>query len=280
MKSVKQRQHKQRSILRDLFERFSKDEIIGLSAELAYFFLLSLFPFLIFLMTLIAFLPLSQEDILNFLAQYAPGESVAIIKETLAEIVSNSNGGLLSFGILATLWSASNGINAIVRAFNRAYDVSESRSFIAARGMSVLLTIAMVFVILVALLLPVFGKEIGLFLFSVFGLSEEFLTVWNMGRWIVSALILFIVFTALYFFAPNKHLHLKDAMPGAVLATIGWAFVSFAFSYYVGSYGHYSAAYGSLGGIIVLMIWFYLSGMIIMIGGELNAILYKRKGSH
>ncbi|MFY0760594.1 YihY/virulence factor BrkB family protein [Metabacillus dongyingensis] len=278
MKSVKQHQHTQKSILRDLFERFSKDEIIGLSAELAYFFLLSLFPFLIFLITLIAFLPLSQEDILNFLAQYAPGESVAIIEETLAEIVSNSNGGLLSFGILATLWSASNGINAIVRAFNRAYDVSESRSFIAARGMAVLLTIAMVFVILVALLLPVFGKEIGMFLFSVFGLSEEFLTVWNMGRWIVSAIILFIVFTALYFFAPNKHLHLKDATPGAVFATIGWAFVSFAFSYYVGSYGHYSAAYGSLGGIIVLMIWFYLSGMIIMIGGELNAILYKRKG--
>ena len=174
MKSVKQHQHTQKSILRDLFERFSKDEIIGLSAELAYFFLLSLFPFLIFLMTLIAFLPLSQEDILNFLAQYAPGESVVIIKETLAEIISNSNGGLLSFGILATLWSASNGINAIVRAFNRAYDVSESRSFIAARGMSILLTIAMVFVILVALLLLYSGKKLAYSFFLYLDCQKNF----------------------------------------------------------------------------------------------------------
>ncbi|WP_191566249.1 YihY/virulence factor BrkB family protein [Metabacillus idriensis] len=276
MKSVKHHGPAQKSILRDLFERFSKDEIIGLSAELAYFFLLSLFPFLIFLITLIAYLPLSQDDLLSFLAQYAPGESVSIIEKTLEEIVSNSSSGLLSFGILATLWSASNGINAIVRAFNRAFDVEESRSFIVARGMAVLLTISMVFVILIALLLPVFGKEIGHFLFSAFGFSEEFLTIWNMGRWIVSAIILFIVFTALYFFAPNKHLRLKDAVPGAVFATLGWALVSLAFSYYVSSFGHYSAAYGSLGRIIVLMIWFYLTGMIIMIGGELNAIVYKR----
>ncbi|WP_411334414.1 YihY/virulence factor BrkB family protein [Metabacillus indicus] len=265
------------SIIRSLIRRFSKDELIGLSAELAYFFLLSLFPFLIFLITLIAFLPLSQDDLLNFLAQYAPGESIKLIERTLTEIVAGSSGGLLSFGILATLWSASNGINAIVRAFNRAYEVEESRSFIVARGMAVLLTVAMVFVILVALLLPVFGKELGIFLFSVFGLSDAFLALWNMARWLVSAVILFIVFTALYFFAPNKRLHIKDVFPGAVFATVGWAAVSFAFSYYVSSFGNYSAAYGSLGGIIVLMIWFYLSGMIIMLGGELNAVLYSRK---
>ncbi|KEZ48046.1 ribonuclease [Metabacillus indicus LMG 22858] len=265
------------SIIRSLIRRFSKDELIGLSAELAYFFLLSLFPFLIFLITLIAFLPLSQDDLLNFLAQYAPGESIKLIERTLTEIVAGSSGGLLSFGILATLWSASNGINAIVRAFNRAYEVEESRSFIVARGMAVLLTIAMVFVILVALLLPVFGKELGVFLFSAFGLSDAFLAFWNMARWLVSAVILFIVFTALYFFAPNKRLHIKDVFPGAVFATVGWAAASFAFSYYVSSFGNYSAAYGSLGGIIVLMSWFYLSGMIIMLGGELNAVLYARK---
>ncbi|MGP1910145.1 YihY/virulence factor BrkB family protein [Metabacillus sp. JX24] len=270
-------QHVKESIIRSLIRRFSKDELIGLSAELAYFFLLSLFPFLIFLITLIAFLPLSQDDLLNFLAQYAPGESIKLIERTLTEIVAGSSGGLLSFGILATLWSASNGINAIVRAFNRAYEVEESRSFIVARGMAILLTIAMVFVILVALLLPVFGKELGVFLFSVFGLSDAFLAFWNMARWLVSAVILFIVFTALYFFAPNKRLHIKDVFPGAVFATVGWAAVSFAFSYYVSSFGNYSAAYGSLGGIIVLMIWFYLSGMIIMLGGELNAVLYSRK---
>ncbi|MFC0272893.1 YihY/virulence factor BrkB family protein [Metabacillus herbersteinensis] len=269
--------YKKGSFLKELLHRFADDEVAGLSAGLAYFFLLSLFPFLIFLITLIGYLPLSQDAVLGVIRQYAPGESSQLIESNLAQILNHHNGGLLSFGIIATLWSASNGINAIVRSFNRAYEVEESRSFIVARGMAILLTVAMVFVILVALLLPVFGKEIGLFIFSTFGLSEQFLTAWNTARWLVSGIILFIVFTSLYFVAPNKRLHIKDCLAGSIFATVGWIAVSLAFSYYVSSFGNYTATYGSLGGIIVLMIWFYISGMVIMLGGELNALLYKRK---
>lgn len=268
---------KKGSFLKELLHRFMSDEVPGLSAQLSYFFLLSLFPFLIFLITLIGYLPISQEDVLGTIEHYAPGETMQLINSTLNQILNKKNGGLLSFGIIATLWSASNGINAIVRAFNKAYNVEESRTFIVARGMAILLTVAMVFVIVVALLLPVFGKEIGLFIFSNFGFSEQFLTIWNTLRWLVSGTILFIVFTALYFVAPNKRLHIKDGLPGAITATIGWIVVSLAFSYYVGNFANYSATYGSIGGIIVLMIWFYLSGMIIILGGELNAMLYNRK---
>ncbi|WP_273128370.1 YihY/virulence factor BrkB family protein [Metabacillus sp. HB246100] len=268
---------KEGSFLKELVQRFTDDEVPGLSAQLSYFFLLSLFPFLIFLITLLGYLPISQEDVLRTIEEFAPGQSMDIINETLAQILNNRNGGLLSFGIIATLWSASNGINAIVRAFNKAYDVEESRSFIVARGMAIILTIAMVFVIVVALLLPVFGREIGLFIFSNFGFSEQFLTIWNTLRWLVSGAILFIVFTALYFVAPNKRLHIKDGLPGSIAATIGWIVASLAFSYYVGNFANYSATYGSIGGIIVLMIWLYLSGMIIILGGELNALLYKRR---
>lgn len=268
---------KEGSFLKELIKRFTSDEVPGLSAQLSYFFLLSLFPFLIFLITLLGYLPISQEDVLNTIKQFAPGESMQLINDTLNQILNDKNGKLLSFGIIATLWSASNGINAIVRAFNKAYDVEESRSFFVSRGMAILLTIAMVFVIIVALLLPVFGKEIGLFIFSHFGVSAQFLTIWNTMRWLVSGVILFIVFTALYFVAPNKRLHLKDGIPGAIAATIGWIAVSLAFSYYVGNFANYSATYGSIGGIIVLMVWLYLSGMIIILGGEFNALLYKRK---
>jgi membrane protein len=259
--------------LKELYIRFGEDEVAGLSAELAYFFLLSLFPFLIFLVTLVGYLPVSQVDVLKFIGEYAPGETIHMIESNLNLIIGSHNGTLLSFGIIATIWSASNGINAVVRAFNRAYDVKESRHFIVARAMSVLLTIAMVFVIIVALLLPVFGKQIGVFIFSEFGLSSEFLVIWNAIRWIVSACILFLVFTCLYYFAPNKRLHIREIVSGSFFATIGWMLVSFGFSYYVSSFGNYSATYGSLGGIIVLMIWFYLSGMIIILGGEINAIL-------
>ncbi|MDQ0231653.1 YihY/virulence factor BrkB family protein [Metabacillus malikii] len=265
------------AFIKEMINRFLHDEVAGLSAQLAYFFLLSLFPFLLFLITLIGYLPISQQDVLGTISEFAPGESVKIIEESLDQIIKQKNGGLLSFGIVATLWSASNGINAIVRAFNKAYDVKETRSFFASRLMAIFLTIAMVFVIVVALLLPVFGREIGIFISSHFGLSKEFLTVWNTLRWFLSAIILFIVFVALYFFAPNKRLHIKDGVPGAFAATLGWILVSLAFSYYVGHIANYSATYGSIGGIIVLMIWFYLSGMIIILCGELNAMLYDRK---
>jgi membrane protein len=260
------------TFMREMVKRFQEDEVSRLSAELAYFFLLSLFPFLIFLFTLLAYLPIPHEDVLSVVRQYAPKEAIYLIETNIHHIMNHQNGKLLSLGIIGTIWSASNGINAIVRAFNRAYDVQENRSFIVARGVSILLTIGMMFVIIVALLLPVFGKAIGLFLFSVFGFSSTFLTIWNTLRWAVSSLILFIVFTALYYFAPNKRLRYKDVMGGALFATIGWIVTSLAFSYYVGNFATYTAMYGSLGGIIILMVWFYLSGMIIVLGGEMNAI--------
>ncbi|MEH7226218.1 YihY/virulence factor BrkB family protein [Bacillus sp. JJ1566] len=259
--------------IKELFLRYKEDEVGSLSAELAYFFLLSLFPFLIFLVTLIGYLPISQIDVLSFVRQYAPVGTVDMIEENLNFIVGSQKGGLLSIGIIGTLWSSSNGINAVVRAFNKAYDVKETRNFFFTRGISILLTFGMIFVIIIALLLPVFGKQIGVFIFSSFGLSDEFLDIWNGIRWIVSATILFIVFTFLYWVAPNRRLKIKEIISGAFFATFGWMFVSLAFSYYVNSFGHFSTTYGSLGAIIVLMIWFYLSAMIIIIGGEINAIL-------
>lgn len=259
--------------IKELFLRYKEDEVGGLAAELAYFFLLSLFPFLIFIVTLVGYLPYTEVDVLKFLEGYAPTGTLEMIEDNLNVIIGSQNGGLLSFGIIATIWSASNGINAVVRAFNRAYDVKESRNFFIARGISVLLTFGMILVIIVALLLPVFGRHLGIFIFSSLGLSDEFLNIWNALRWILSAAILFIVFNFLYFIAPNKKLKLKEVVSGAFFATFGWMFVSLAFSFYVGNFGNYSAMYGSLGGIIVLMIWFYLSGMIIIIGGEINAII-------
>ena len=238
---------------------------------MAYFFLLSLFPLLIFLVTLVPYLPITQQDILNVVRDFAPGETMKLIETNIYEITQR-NGKLLSFGIIATLWSASNGINAVVKAFNKAYDVKETRHFIIARGMAILLTFAMIFVFVLALLLPVFGRQIGFFISSEFGLSGQFLAIWNMIRWLVSPFILFVVFTGLYWIAPNKKLKCISVVPGAIFATVGWVLSSLAFSYYVSSFGNFSATYGSIGAIIVLMIWFYISGIIIILGGEINAI--------
>ncbi len=266
-------------IAKELFKRFKEDEISSLAAELAYFFLLSLFPFLIFLMNLLAYLPLSSDVVLDFVAQYAPGNTMKLIENNVRHIIETQNVTLLSFGVIGTIWSASNGINAIVRAFNKAYQVEENRHFLVARLMSILLTFAMILVILVALLLPVFGREIGLFIFRAFGFTEVFLTIWNTIRWLLSTVILCIVFTGLYFIAPNKRMKISEAYPGALFATVGWIVVSLLFSYYVGNFGNFSVTYGSLGGVIILLIWFYLSAVIIILGGEINAILSKNSNN-
>ncbi|WP_113929658.1 YihY/virulence factor BrkB family protein [Bacillus sp. P14.5] len=266
-----------KGFFKKLFQKITDGDVTGLAAQLAYFFLLSLFPLLIFMVTLIPYLPVEQGDILNVIRDFAPGETMDMIQSTLNEVMSNRNTGLLSFSIIATVWSASNGMNAIVKSLNDAYEVEETRSFIVTRLMSIVLTIAMIFVFVIALLLPVFGRQIGLFLFSQFGFSDQFLTIWGAIRWAISPIILFIVFVGLYFIAPSKKIKCLSAVPGAVFAALGWVGASLAFSYYVSNFGNYSATYGSIGGIIVLMIWFYLTGIIIMIGGHINAIMNVKK---
>lgn len=255
-----------------LWKRVQEDDVVGLAAQLAYFFLLSLFPLLIVLVSLLPYLPITQTEMLGVIADFAPGQTMHFIETNLNEILSQQNKTLLSFGIIATIFSASNGMNALIRALNKSYDVKESRSFIVARGMSIVFTIAMILVFIIALLLPVFGKQIGLYLFTKWGLTSQFLAFWNMLRWLFSALVIFVVFLVLYWIAPNKKFKCIDALPGAIFASVGWLLVSYGFSYYVSNFGNYSAMYGSIGAVIVLMIWFFLSGIIIIVGGEINAL--------
>lgn len=259
------------SLIRLLWHRIYEDDLPGLSAQLAYYFLLSLFPLLIVMFTLIPFIPIPHEDMLGMIREFAPADAIQLIEKTINEIMSHRSGGLLSFGIIGTIWSASNGINAIVKAFNKAYNVKESRSFIVSRGMAILLTFGMIIVFIVAIVLPVFGREIGLFLFSQLGYSKEFLRLWNTLSLIVSAIILFLIFTGLYWIAPNVHLRCRSAFPGAAFATLGWIASSVGLSFYVGNFSNFSVTYGSIGAIIVLMLWLYISAFIIILGGEINA---------
>ncbi|MEH7251137.1 YihY/virulence factor BrkB family protein [Neobacillus niacini] len=260
-----------KSLVKLLWHRIEEDDISGQSAQLAYFFLLSLFPLLIFIFTLMPYLQIPYHDILGSIREFAPPQTMELIEKNVNYVMNNRNGGLLSIGIIGTMWSASNGIHALVRAFNKAYNVKESRSFIVSRGMAILLTFGMILVFIVAVLLPIFGREIGVFLFSYLGFKSEFLQIWDMLRLVVSALILFLIFTGLYWIAPNVKIRCRSAFPGAAFATVGWILSSYALSYYVGNFGNFSLTYGSIGAIIVLLIWLYISGFIIIIGGEINA---------
>jgi membrane protein len=262
---------------KQLFKRIDHVDVFGLAAQLAYFFLLSLFPFLLFLLNLVGYLPINVDSVMEIIDYYAPDEIMGLIDSNLDQLVSQANGGLLSIGIIGTLWAASNAINAIMKAFNRAYDIDEDRSFLATRLIAIVLTIAMVLVIIVSLLLPVFGQIIGESIFAFIGLSDTFLELWGTLRWVLSSVIFFIVLLFLYKLAPNKHIYFREAIWGTIIGTIAWQIVSYGFSFYVSTFANYSVKYGSLGAIIILMIWFYLLGAIIILGGVINSVISKFK---
>ena len=263
--------------LKELITRIKKVDVTGLGSQLAFFFLLSLFPLLIFIFTLLPYLNLDQSGIFLFIRDFAPESVALLIEDTLGEILSKRNGGLLSVGAIATIWSASKGMNALTKALNLSYFKEETRSFLVARGMSIFFTVMLIVVLVIALILPVFGQQIGIFAFSYLGLEEGFLKVWNSIRLVIPAILIFIVFSLVYWLVPNLKLDFKSVLPGSIFATIGWVSTSLAFSYYVGSYGNFSSTYGSIGAIIVLMMWLYFSAIILMLGGQINAVMTDRK---
>ena len=255
-----------------LIKRINEDRVFDLAAQLAYFFLLSLFPFLIFTFSVLPYIDINQKEVLDFIGKYAPVEFMDIVEANLKKVFTK-NTGLLSFSVIATIWPVSTAIMAIIRVLNQAYDVQENRSFIVARSLAILLTFAMIFVIIIALALNVFGPSIGKLLVTHFHVNKNIIAVFDFLRLLLSFLIIIAVFASLYLFAPNKKLHFSEVIIGAVFAAVGWQVASLAFSYYVDQTVHFSATYGTLGGIIILMIWFYITGFILILGGEINAAL-------
>lgn len=264
------------TFINQLLGQIMRDQINDLSAQLAFYFLLSLFPLLIFMLTLLPFFDLQPDPVIQWLVSHAPGEASQLIESNVRPLLTEASGGLLSFGVLATLWSASNATSAIFRALNKAYNVQESRPFWKVKLYAILLTVALIFVIAMTLILPVFGhlilKEIGKFIL----IPPFFMTLINAFRWIVGFVISVLVLMFLYYLAPDVHLKFRYVLPGALFASVSWQIISLGFSYYVSQFAHFTSTYGSLGGVIILMFWFFLTGMILIVGGEVNAVLFER----
>jgi len=263
-----------KAFAQNLYCRYHDDEVPAMGAQLTYYLILAVFPFLMFLVALVGITSLTPEQILQELGRLVPASSNDTILGVLEEIQLGSSQALLSFGMVATLWSASKGVDAVIKALNKAYDEEESRSFIIVKGLSVLFTLALACSILLAFFLLIFGHWIGEQLFLLFMLPDYFDEVWAIAQYAVSLSVLILVFTLLYKYIPNRRLTFKEVLPGAIFSTIGWLLASMLFSFYVNNFGNYSKTYGSIGGIIVLLIWLYLSSVIIILGGEINAALH------
>lgn len=262
--------------IRGVIEGIKTADVSSSGAQLAYFFLLSLFPLLIFILTLVPFLNLRPEQVFIFLETALPTETYKLISTTMREVLDTRSGSLLSIGIIATLWSASNGVNALVKSLNRSYGIEETRPFLVARGMSLVLTLLFILIILVALILPVFGQTIGRTLFNEIGLGDNFLIVWKFIQILLPPLLIASVLLIVYWIAPNMPLFLKSVIPGTIFATVSWLLVSYGFSFYINNFANYSKTYGSIGGIIVLMLWLYVIGIVLVIGGQLNVATQRR----
>ncbi|HDT8639995.1 TPA: YihY/virulence factor BrkB family protein [Listeria monocytogenes] len=257
--------------------RVGRNDVSGNAAQLAYYMLFSIFPMLLIAATLLAYLHIDKDSVFNMIKEFAPDQIMDFLEENLNNLLTQKNGGLLSIGIIATLWSASNGMNAVMKSLNKAYGVTNKRNYVVQRLLSMFFTLAMLATVGATLLLLVFGQQIGMFLINHLNFSEDFLSFWNNLRWTVTLIVIFVVFTFLYWVAPNRRSTLISVLSGALFSTIGWTVASVGFAYYVNNFGNYSATYGSIGVIIILMLWFYLTGIILMIGGELNATLAIRK---
>lgn len=262
---------------KSLMGELKKDRATGLAAQQAYYYMLALFPLLILLIAIVPYLNIDPQKAINVVNSLLPSQSAELLRDNVVKLVSERNGGLLTFGIIGTIWSASNGMNAFIRAMNIAFDVEETRSFIKARLVSIMLTFGLILAFLVALLLPVFGKVILDTVQSVIHIPEPYDIVFNIVRWIVAIVVMSAVLAGLYRVAPNKHYPFKHVIPGAIFATIVWQLISLGFSFYVSNFGNYSATYGSIGGVIVLMLWLFLTGLALVLGGEINAIYHKDK---
>jgi membrane protein len=264
------------SFFRELKNRVLEDRIFDLSAQLAYYFLLSFFPFLLLAVTLLGYLPFSSGKVLDMIRPYAPPEAYEFMRENLVAVLDERRSGMLSFSLVVTGWLALNAFHSVIRILDTAYRVKEDRPFWKEAVLGFFLMVGLLLSLVVSLALSVFGKMMGEHVFYWFGMTSWFYgAAWPWMRWVISSFALLFVFWALYKLAPNTRVTFRQALPGALFATVGWQASSLGFSFYVSRINDYSFVYGNLGTIVILVVWFYLTAMVLVLGGMINASLCK-----
>jgi membrane protein len=258
---------------RRVWHELSADEIVDRAAALAYYFLFALFPTLLFLTALLGLLPLPglMERLLEYLVRAVPPDAASILGRTLDEIQAGARGGLLSIGAVAALWAGSSGMASMMTALNVAYDVEDARPWWTRRLLAILLTVGFSLFILAALVLLVFGVSIGAAVAAGLGLGGLFTVTWNVLSLPVVAAFVLVGIALVYYFAPAAKQHWRWVTPGSAVALVLWLAMSFGLRLYVSRFTDYSATYGSIGGVILLMLWLYLTGFALLVGAEINA---------
>ena len=236
---------------------------------------------LIVAMALTPYFNIDQKFLLDKIQSFAPGELGDFIFGMISEVLnSKSNNTLITLGIVFTLWSASNGIYGIIIAFNNAFRVRDGRIWIVTKLMSILFTVLFLVGMFLVLALVVFGKQLTYLLFHKFNLDEGFYNGWSYLSYSFPILFTFIVFVFLYIFGPNLRLKAISILPGAVFSTISWTLVCRLFGYYIDHFSSYIKTYGTIGAFMAFIMWLYITGFILILGAEINAIFHNYRVEH
>jgi membrane protein len=250
---------------------------LQMAAALAYYLVLSLFPALILLSAVVAYLPVPDlfNQALALMAHFLPTDAMGLVRRIVADVVSPNRGTFLSLGILGTLWAASGGFAAMIEALDIAYDVSDDRPFWKTRLLAVGLAFLTGTLMLIALSVMVVGPRFGEWLASKMQLSGVLVLLWPYLHWAIAIGFTILAVEALYFLAPNVKQRFQATLPGAVVAVGCWIGLSYLLGLYFRHFGNFNKTYGTLGGAIALMVWLYWTGFAMLVGAELNEELAK-----
>lgn len=259
------------------YEDVVRNHTLQMAAALSYFFVLSLFPALIFLSAIAAYLPVPNlfGQALGFMSRFVPPDSMGLVRRVISDVITPNRGAFLSFGLLGTLWAASGGFSAAIEALNIAYEVQDDRPFWKTRPLAVALALIIGGLLLLALAVMIVGPGFGEWLAARVHLSSLFVLMWPYIHWSVAIAFTILAVEVLYFLAPNVKQRFLATLPGAILAVGCWIALSYALGIYFRHFADFNKTYGTMGAAIALMVWLYWTGFAMLVGAELNSELSK-----
>jgi len=263
-------------LARRVWSAMDRNDITSTASELAYNFVFSIFPALFVLLTIFGFFVGQhaelQQTLFSYLGQVLPPDAAKLVTQTVTQVAQSSGGGKLTFGLVFALWSASQGTSGMMSGLNRSYELHESRPYYKSKGISIGLTIVLSAFATVALVFILFGGSIAQALGTKYGLADVTVTAWRVIQWILAVALMTFAFALVYYHGPDvKEQHWYWITPGSLIGVMLWLVVSFAFREYLKFFNSYNKMYGSLGGAMILLMWFWVTGLAFLVGGEINA---------
>lgn len=264
--------------IKKLIKRYSAHNVAANSAQVAYYWIMAFFPFLIVVISLLTFANLSIDMLLDDIALIVPATLMPFIETTIYKFILYRSTTLLSVGVLISLWSGGTAVNALLRGIHLAYNSKFIRPYWLSKIVSIIYTILLAMLLILMMVALVFGNHIGNYMINIFNLNKGIIMpIWNVLRLVMPFFALIIILYIVYRVVPRKHLKVKNVWLGTIAASLGWYVFSLIFSIYVDNYSKYNQLYGSIGGVFILLIWLYASCMVLLVGAEINAVYQEMK---